>query len=331
MEANNNSRDMKNEILNKLKDLLKKVKDLLGKLGKKVTSYDYGKKFSEVKDFASKKASDIKSGKMGENLDALKKAASEKVSALKTADYKKLAGDAKSNIENTVSDLKSDPKKLNNVLFKVIIILVLFIIILLFSRSCTNRTRTVSNTGDGKYQLVEKQKSVNNFAKLKIDLKDPESAEQIISNEIINGNIARKTYRTKDYTYRLSASKDKNANRTGYVYTWVGPIHMDSLCDDFRTIRVIAHTAVENPRVIKAEWADNNIYYCMTIEELLSREAFLQEVNKVVVQNHVYDKKYAEENKDKVRETMENLIRQNAGQIPEEIQKYIDEIRKNQK
>ncbi len=303
MEAKNNFSD-------KIKDRTEKIKALLGKL----------------KDFAIKKTEEFKSGKMSDNLESLKNSASEKIKKLKETDYKKLASDAKTSFNSTISD----PSKLNKLLIKVIIVLVAFIFILLFARSC-NRVKTVSTTGEGMYQLVEKSTSVNNFGKLKIDLKDPESADQIISNEIINGNIARKTYRTKDYTYRLSASKDKNANLSGYAYTWVGPIHMDSLCNDFRTIRVIAHTAVENPRVIKAEWADNNIYYCMTVEMLLSRETFLQEVNRVVVQNHVYDEKYANENKDKVRETMENLIRQNAGQIPEDIQKYIDDLRKSQK
>ncbi len=330
MEAKKSSSDTVKEIIEKIKSLFSKVGDSFSKLVKKITSVNYAEKFNKVKDSAGKKVEQIKSGKLGDNLESLKKVASEKAKIIKETDYKKLASDTKTNISNFIAELKSDPKKLNKLLIRIIIVLVAFIFLLLFTRSC-NRVRTVSNSGDGMYQLVEKASGVNNFSKLKIELKDPESAEQIISNEIVNGNIARKTYRTKDYTYKLSASKDKNANLSGYVYTWISPIHMDSLCDDFRTIRVVAHIAVENPRVIKAEWADNNVYYCMTIDSLVSREAFLQEVNRVVVQNHEYDEKYAEENRDKVRETMENLIRQNAGQIPEDIQKYIDEIRKGQK
>ena len=318
----------KKDFKEEFKKISDKASDNVKKLIDKVKSYNYAEKIDSVKKFTSEKLKDVKNGKLNEKLSDLKKSASEKFEKIKETDFKTNIENAKGAVNSKVTELKTmDPKKQNKLLIRVIFVLIAFIFILLISRSCS-KPRTVSKTGDGKYQLVEKANNVGNFNKLKITLKDPAEAQQIIANEIINGNIARKTYRTRDYVYRLSASKDKNANLSGYTYTWSGQINMDSICEDFREIRVIAHIAVENPQVIKAEWADNNIYYCMTVDALTSREAFLQEVNRVVIQNHEYDEKYAEENKDKVRESMESIIRQNAGQIPADIQKYIDDLKK---
>ena len=318
----------KNKFIEIIKNLINKIGEFFKKLFTAVKSYDYAKKFDSVKKFTNEKIKDVKDGKLAKKLSDVKKSAGEKLSKIKETDLKTNIENAKGAVNSKVTELKTmDPKKQNKLLIRVIFVLIAFIFILLISRSCS-KPRTVSKTGDGKYQLVERANNVGNFNKLKITLKDPAEAQQIIANEIINGNIARKTYRTRDYVYRLSASKDKNANLSGYTYTWSGQINMDSICEDFREIRVIAHIAVENPQVIKAEWADNNIYYCMTVDTLTSREAFLQEVNRVVIQNHEYDEKYAEENKDKVRESMESIIRQNAGQIPADIQKYIDDLKK---
>lgn len=334
MDKKNDFLEIIKEILNVIKDILiaifNTIKNLLLKGFDAIRNYDYATKFNSAKQFISKKYEEAKNGGIGENLNKAKDWTTEKLKQAKDIDYNNLAKDVKGTVQEKITEIKTmEPKKMNKYLVRIIIVLFILVFIM-FLRTCTG-PRKVSIFGDGANRLVEKTKNVDNFDELNITIQNPEMGQQIISDEIVNGNIARKTFRTADYTYKLSASKDKNVNLSGYLYKWGSRIQMISKCDDFREVKVEASIAVENSSVIKAEWADNNTYYCMTTDEMVSREAFLQEVNRVVIQNHIYDAEYAESNKNKASETTAANSGESLSSPPEDIQKLMDKILEEKK
>ena len=134
-------------------------------------------------------------------------------------------------------------------------------------------------------------------SKLNVDVKEPDASGEVTYG-IENDNIAKITYKKKisndeemNFVMRASSSVEDIENSIGldveFAYT---PIVMNVICDDGTEVPVEARVALdektEEMRYMKALWYDNDKYYSMVTDNLVTREDFLQEVNRVIIANH---------------------------------------------
>ena len=132
--------------------------------------------------------------------------------------------------------------------------------------------------------------------KLNVDIKDPENGDNV-KYGIEGDNIAKVSYKKKvsngnemNFIMRTSYSTEDIENSIGldveFAYT---PIMMTVVCNDGSEIPVEAKVALddsEEMKYMKALWYDNDKYYSMVTDNLVTREDFLQEVNRVIIANH---------------------------------------------
>ena len=134
-------------------------------------------------------------------------------------------------------------------------------------------------------------------SKLNVDVKEPVSSGEVVYG-IENDSIAKISYKKKvsndkemNFIMRASSSTEDIENSIGldveFAYT---PIVMNVICDDGSEVPVEARVALdektEDMRYMKALWYDNDKYYSMVTDNLVTREDFLQEVNRVIIANH---------------------------------------------
>ena len=134
--------------------------------------------------------------------------------------------------------------------------------------------------------------------KLDFDLIDPIDSSEIRYG-IENSSIAKVTYKKvvtdgieMNFILRASYSTEDIENSIGldveFPYT---PILMTVICSDGSEITVESRVAVDpaddEMRYMKALWFDNDKYYSMVTDNLVTREDFLQEVNRVIIANHL--------------------------------------------
>ncbi len=139
--------------------------------------------------------------------------------------------------------------------------------------------------------------------KFDVDIKDPVEAKDI--NYVVeNENIAKLTYKktvsdgnVMDFVLRVSSSTediensigltDSKGNDVEFAYT---PIMMTVICEDDSEIQVESKVALDDNnqemKYMRALWMDNDKYYSMVTDNLVTREDFLQEVNRVIIANH---------------------------------------------
>ena len=152
--------------------------------------------------------------------------------------------------------------------------------------------------------ILPKSKSGNNVKalneikeKLNIDIKEPENAEDL-TYDIVNNSIARVAYSkilpdnsVMHFIMRSSYSTEEDlATFTSNPQFSDQPIFMTTICDDGAEVEVESYVALDNDsnmKYMKALWMDNDKYYSMITEDLVTREDFLQEVNRVIISNHV--------------------------------------------
>lgn len=133
--------------------------------------------------------------------------------------------------------------------------------------------------------------------KLDISIKEPEAAESI-AYDIENNTIARVSYSkavegggVMHFVMRSSSSEEEDlASFSHNVNFGEQPIYMTVGCEDQSEVEVEAYVALDNEgnmKYMKALWMDNDKYYSMITEDLITREDFLQEVNRVIIANHI--------------------------------------------
>lgn len=190
---------------------------------------------------------------------------------------------------NTSKLSKNDKNKsFKYVLIALAVILVAAIITVFVSvrikKSANSNVKRVANT-----EAIKEQ--------LNIDIKEPDDASDV-TYDIENNTIARVTYqkvvsegKTMNFIMRSSYSLEEDLTDLGYEVTYSNqPIHMTSICDDGSEIDVESYVALgeENEmKYMRAVWFDNDKYYSMVTDNLVTREDFLQEVNRVIIANHI--------------------------------------------
>ena len=154
----------------------------------------------------------------------------------------------------------------------------------------------VSKTGK---KVVSKESSKAEIVeKLDIDIKDPEEAEEV-SYDIENNSIAKVSYaktmpngETMHFVMRSSYAMEEDLATfdTSVDFPDDQPIYMTVICEDGAEVEVESYVALDGQnkmKYMKATWMDNDKYYAMVTDDLITREDFLQEVNRVIIANHI--------------------------------------------
>ena len=190
--------------------------------------------------------------------------------------------------DETKSIIIDKNKSFKYVLIALAVILLLAIIIVVVSvkkrNELNSNVKRVANTEALKEQL-------------NIDIKEPENASGV-KYDIENNTIAKVTYtkvvsngKVMNFIMRSSYSLEEDLTDLGYEVSYSNqPIHMTTICDDESEIDVESYVALgeENEmKYMRAVWFDNDKYYSMVTDNLVTREDFLQEVNRVIIANHV--------------------------------------------
>ncbi len=196
------------------------------------------------------------------------------------------------NLETKKVEIKSKKLETKKALFLAIalIFVVAIVVAILFTRKSHKFTSNVS-------PIANKEEFKEKFD---FDIKDPEGAEDLTYGAE-NDTIAIVRYKKKvsedqemEFVLRSSYSTEDIENSIGvdveFAYT---PIMMTVICDDGTDVQVESKVALdfENDELkyMKALWYDNDRYYSMVTENLVTREDFLQEVNRVIIANHEAD------------------------------------------
>ena len=139
--------------------------------------------------------------------------------------------------------------------------------------------------------------------KFDVDIKEPEQADDL-HYVVESDDIAKMTYKktvsdgnVMDFVLRIASSTEDIENSIGltdskgadieFAYT---PIMMTVICEDGSEIPVESKVALDENnqemKYMRALWMDNDKYYSMVTDNLVTREDFLQEVNRVIIANH---------------------------------------------
>lgn len=159
----------------------------------------------------------------------------------------------------------------------VVIVATLIILALYINNMYKHKTDDYRNRID-----VRSAEEIRSKLGINLDMKASTSIGYFIEDE----DIARIEYSARGMDFTLKSASDNSKNLANLNHTWDTPILMTSICDDGTDVQVTSLIAVDNPKVMKAEWYDNDLYYSMDTKNLTTREDFLQEVNSIIIKYH---------------------------------------------
>lgn len=131
---------------------------------------------------------------------------------------------------------------------------------------------------------------------LDIKMEEPVEANDI-AYDIENNSIAKVSYtktmsngEVMHFVMRSSYALEEDLENLGEnVEFSEQPIYMTVICKDESEVDVESYVALDKSgdmKYMKARWFDNDKYYAMVTDDLITREDFLQEVNRVIIANH---------------------------------------------
>ncbi len=184
--------------------------------------------------------------------------------------------------ENRVTKKKGVDAKFTVIAFVVVLVVVAALVAVFFKKG------KITAHSSSREEIQEN---------LEIDIKEPEDATDI-SYDIENEQVARVTY-TKTFTdgttmhliMRSTSLPDADLiNLAPEIKFSDQPIYMTTVCDDGTEIEVESFIALDNKgnmKYMKSLWKDNNKNCSMVTEDLTTREDFLREVNRLIIDNHI--------------------------------------------
>lgn len=169
-------------------------------------------------------------------------------------------------------------RKIAPIIVAVIVIIIAIIVAFLYISDLERK-----KTDDYRNRVdVRSAEEIRSRLGINMEMKASTSIGYFIEDE----DIARIEYSARGMDFTLKSSSDNRKNLANLNHTWDTPILMTSICDDGSDIQVTSLIAIDNPKVIKAEWYDNDLYYSMDTKNLTTREDFLQEVNSIIIKYH---------------------------------------------
>ncbi len=187
--------------------------------------------------------------------------------------------------EKNISNESKKNKSIFTIIGIIIVIVIIAIVVAVVGKKGGNKAAVSSSSRE------------DIKSKLNIDLNEPENADDL-AYDIENNSIAKITYTKKmatgesmTFILRSSYAKEEDLESFGYEVNFANqPIYMTTVCEDGAEVSVEAYVALdedENMKYMKALWMDNDKYYSMITDDLITREDFLQEVNRVIIDNHI--------------------------------------------
>ena len=190
---------------------------------------------------------------------------------------KSLGVHAKSTVR---SASKSSSKKNNSILYAVVVVILLALLAVFMVNKKTSLAPTVG---------VESVEAIKD--KLGVDIVIPSDARNVsyamrgdsvgvveYDKVLSNGNTIH---------YILSYSNAAtNQLDTIRGESWGTPIEMNVNTRDGKTVLVTSNVSNDDRKKMQGKWTDNEVFYSMATDSLTAREDFLQEVNKLVINNH---------------------------------------------
>lgn len=202
----------------------------------------------------------------------------------------------KSESEKAYKERKAKDKSKFIIIAGLVILLLAAVIIAVVS------TKKVPTVEDSKTKGIVTTKDELK-KRFDVDIKEPEAADDL--HYMMESNtIAKMTYKktvsdgnVMDFVLRVASSTEDIENSIGltdskgedieFAYT---PIMMTVICEDGSEVPVESKVALDENnqemRYMRALWYDNDKYYSMVTDNLVTREDFLQEVNRVIIANH---------------------------------------------
>ena len=175
---------------------------------------------------------------------------------------------------------KSVSKKNATVLYAVVVVILLALLSIFIVHQKTALAPTVS---------VESLETIKD--KLGIEIIIPSDAKNV--SYALRGNDIGVVEYDKTVSsgnvihYILSYSKTAS-NQLDYIKgeTWGTPIEMNVDTKDGKKVLVTSNVSSDDKKKMQGKWTDNEVFYSMATETLSAREDFLQEVNRLVKNNH---------------------------------------------
>lgn len=166
----------------------------------------------------------------------------------------------------------------------LVVILIIVAIVIAFSFS-------------GKKGASQTSTSTEIEESLNINIEEPENADNL-TYDIENNSIAKVSYtktmsngQEMHFVMRSSYAQEEDLTNLGIDVNFSDqPIFMTVICKDESEVEVESYVALDtkgNMKYMKALWMDNDKYYSMVTDDLITREDFLQEVNRVIIANHI--------------------------------------------
>lgn len=187
-------------------------------------------------------------------------------------------------VKKTVVKTQKNEKKVSksSKLPLIIVVALIVIIAIVVAIVYVNKNKVVTENVSGIEELTDK---------LHMPIKAPTGADEV-EYSIEGNNVACISYRKKVFSggemnFVMKSSSSMEDIMAGENYEWGIPILMTVICNDESEIEVESYISSDNNNVMIAKWYDNDLYYMMTTDNLVTREDFLQEVNRVIIDNHV--------------------------------------------
>lgn len=139
---------------------------------------------------------------------------------------------------------------------------------------------------------MESVKELND--KLGIDMIVPTDAKNVkfaVRGDSIGVIEYDKAGRNGDIIHYILSYSKNASDKLEYFRSesWSTPIEMNVDTRDGKTVLVTSNVSSEDRKRMQGKWTDNEVFYVMATETLTSREDFLQEVNRLVINNHKRD------------------------------------------
>ena len=168
------------------------------------------------------------------------------------------------------------------ILIPILVILVIAIAVAFFvfkHDSVTNaEIEKVNTINEMKNRLNVNVIEPNGSENTKYSIEDDTVAVIEYEKDVMSGGKMK-------FVLRTSSSLEENLSKLNE--RWGTPILMTVICDDNSDVGVTSYVSIDDNAIMKADWYDNDKYYSMTTDNLITREDFLQEVNSIVIENHI--------------------------------------------
>ena len=198
------------------------------------------------------------------------------IKKVKTKKNKSKSLNAKSSVRST----SKSSKKNNSIVYAVIVVILLAVLAVFMVNKKTSLAPAVG---------VESVDAMRD--RLGIDIVIPSDARNVsyaLRGDSVGVVEYDKTVQSGNVIHFILSYSKNSTNQLEYIRSesWGTPIEMNVSVKDGKTVLVTSNVSNDDKKKMQGKWTDNEVFYSMATETLTAREDFLQEVNRLVINNH---------------------------------------------